>query len=426
MKILLSAYACEPGRGSEPAVGWNWLLALAEMGHDVSVITRENNIPGIEANRSKSKLKFTTIAYDLPAWCRDFKHWPGGLYVYYLLWQFGAYRRARGIHKRDPFDLVHHITFVTFRQPSFMGGLKIPFIFGPVGGGETSPRPLRAGLSHSGRLREALRDVLIDAVKIDPSMSRAFSKAALIACTTPETLHRIPRRFHSKCTVLPAIGINLMTEPVHRAPSHPRFLFVGRLLYWKGIHLALRAMPEVLRHLPNARLTIIGEGEDAQWLKRVAEDCGVTAHIDWIPHLPYSDITNTYLEHTALVFPSLHDSGGLVVLESLGAQLPVICLDLGGPGTFVDSTCGIVIKTANQSESSLHHTLAAAMINIGNNPEMRAELATNCPARVRRFTWSATARHLYSTFDATSRGAASRVPSASSSDDRMRNHIQAR
>ena len=426
MKILLSAYACEPGKGSEPAVGWNWLLALAEMGHNVSVVTRENNLPAIGDYLATSKLKFTTIPYDLPAWCRAIKHWPGGLYIYYLLWQFGAYRHVRRIHKRDAFDLVHHITFVTFRQPSFMGGLNIPFIFGPIGGGETSPRSLRAGLNISGRFREALRDVLIGAVKCDPLMSRAFSKAMLIACTTPETLLRIPRRFHSKCIVLPAIGINLITDPAPRTPSHPRFVFVGRLLYWKGIHLVLRAMPEVLQHLPNARLTIIGEGEDARWLKRVAEECGVAAHIDWIPHLLYNNITDTYLEHTALVFPSLHDSGGLVVLESLAAQLPVICLDLGGPGTFVDSTCGIVIKTANQSEPSLHHTLAAAMITLADNPTMRAELAANCSARARRFTWNTTAQQLYSTFEATSRGATSAAPSASSSDDRMRNHTQAR
>lgn len=426
MKILLSAYACEPGKGSEPAVGWNWLLSLAEMGHNVSVITRENNLPAIEAYLAKSKLKITTIGYDLPAWCRALKHWPGGLYIYYLLWQFGAYRHVRRIHMRNAFDLVHHITFVTFRQPSFMGGLKIPFIFGPVGGGETSPRSLRAGLNVSGRLREALRDVLIGAVKADPLMSRAFSKAALIACTTPETLQRIPRRFHSKCIVLPAIGINLNAEQVPRPPSHPHFVFVGRLLYWKGIHLVLRAMPEVLHHLPNARLTIIGEGNDARWLKQVAEECGVAAHIDWIPHLAYSNITDAYLEHTALVFPSLHDSGGLVVLESLAAQLPVICLDLGGPGTFVDSTCGIVIATANQSEPSLHHSLAHAMITMATNPELRIELAANCSVRVHRFTWNATAQQLYSTFEATSCGAASAVPSTSSSDDRMRIHTQAR
>ena len=43
MKVLLSAYACEPNKGSEPAVGWNWALALTRRGYDVHVITRSNN-----------------------------------------------------------------------------------------------------------------------------------------------------------------------------------------------------------------------------------------------------------------------------------------------------------------------------------------------------------------------------------------------
>ena len=48
MRLLLSAYACEPGRGSEPGVGWNWAIALAALGHDVWVLTRANNRDRIE------------------------------------------------------------------------------------------------------------------------------------------------------------------------------------------------------------------------------------------------------------------------------------------------------------------------------------------------------------------------------------------
>ena len=42
-KILLSAYACEPGKGSEPGVGWNWAREIANRGYEVFVLTRENN-----------------------------------------------------------------------------------------------------------------------------------------------------------------------------------------------------------------------------------------------------------------------------------------------------------------------------------------------------------------------------------------------
>ena len=42
-KILLSAYACEPNKGSEPGVGWNWAIQLSKMGHIVKIVTRQNN-----------------------------------------------------------------------------------------------------------------------------------------------------------------------------------------------------------------------------------------------------------------------------------------------------------------------------------------------------------------------------------------------
>lgn len=397
MKILLSAYACEPNKGSEPGVGWNWMLAALEQGHDVSVITRENNRTAIEQEIQARAISVKMAYYDLPAWCRKWKHWPGGLYLYYLLWQFGAYRRARTLHRTTPFDLVHHVTFVTFRQPSFMGGLGIPFLLGPVGGGETSPHQLRTGMNLSGRLQELLRDLFICAARFDPFMIHTYSRASLVACTTQDTLRRIPPRFQGKCLVTPAIGIDataLETAPPNT--DSPNFLFIGRLLYWKGLHLLLRAMPEVLRAMPNARLTVIGEGRDAHWLKRVAESCGITAHVDWVSSLPHRELAITYRDHLALVFPSLHDSGGMVVLEALAAQVPVICLALGGPGVFVNSSCGISIGTANQSEEAIQHALAAAMIRLAQHPSLRQSLASNCLARARNFTWCGAANHLYS------------------------------
>ncbi|HEX5234684.1 MAG TPA: glycosyltransferase family 4 protein [Silvibacterium sp.] len=376
------------------------MLALIDQGHDVSVITRRNNRHAIQSEIARSSLSARPVYYDLPSWCARWKHWPGGLYIYYLLWQIGAYRQARKLHRENSFDVVHHITFVTFRQPSFMGSLGIPFILGPVGGGESSPRPLRAGMNYSGRLREIFRDLLIAFAARDPLMRRTFSKATVIACTTAETLNKIPARFRNKCIVLPAIGIDPSQLQASPAPPYvPTFLFIGRLLYWKGLHLVLRAMPEVLQQIPNARLRIVGQGKDARWLRQVAESAGIAAYIDWVSELPHNEISAAYHGHAAFVFPSLHDSGGMVVLESLAAQLPVICLDLGGPGVFIDSSCGIVIPTKNQSEASIQHFLATAMINLVQQTSAREALASRCAARARQFSWANAARQLYSAFE---------------------------
>ena len=67
-RILLSAYACEPGRGSEPGVGWGWATELAELGHEVWVLTRADNRMTIARNPPVDPLNPRFIYYDLPSW----------------------------------------------------------------------------------------------------------------------------------------------------------------------------------------------------------------------------------------------------------------------------------------------------------------------------------------------------------------------
>jgi glycosyltransferase involved in cell wall biosynthesis len=398
MKLLLSAYACEPGKGSEPGVGWNWVQALLRRGYDLHVITRSNNRTDIE-NASKADGNVAEFAYyDLPRWLRFWKKWPGGIYLYYLLWQIGAYRLARRLHATERFDCVHHVTFVSFRQPSFMGFLGIPFIFGPAGGGESMPRPLLKGLPFGGRVAEVVRSTGNSLIAIDPFMQATFSRAEIIACTTEETLARIPRRFREKCVVQRAIGIDKAEIEALRdtSASKHQFLYVGRLLYWKGLHLALRALKEVRQSIPDVRLRVIGDGSDRNWLMQVAREEGVQDLIAWIREKPHREIWKEYGESVALVFPSLHDSGGMVVLEALAAGLPVICLDLGGPGSIVNAACGVVVGTGPRDEKAVIQGVAKAMVSMCLDGGRRAQLSKDAPARAAEMTWDAAADALYS------------------------------
>ena len=401
MKILLSAYACEPNKGSEPGVGWNWALALTRRGYDVHVITRGNNRPVIEQARGKSDPRLTFHYFDLPAWLRFWKHWPGGIYLYYLLWQIGAYQVAKRLHARERFDLVQHITFVSYRQPSFMGGLGIPFIFGPVGGGETMPRQLRKSLPLSGRLSEMIRSAGNAFVDFDPLMKHTFSQAHVVACATDETLKAIPARFRNRCIVQRAIGIdeseiqspNPVTEVDWRTP---RFLFVGRLLYWKGLHLALRALAHVKLAVPDAGLRVIGEGSDEYWLRDVATRAGVTDMVEWIPRKPHHEVLEEYQNSVGFIFPSLHDSGGMVILEALASGLPVICLDLGGPGSIVTPSCGISLRVDGLTEDEVVKQLASEMIRMATDLNLRGQLSLGALKRAQELTWDAAANGIYS------------------------------
>ena len=90
--FLMSAYACEPGEGSEPGVGWNWAIELAKK-HNVIVITRENNRGKIEAKYSKKQYPNLVFYYcDVPRCLSFWKKGQKGVHLYYFLnFQFGKF-----------------------------------------------------------------------------------------------------------------------------------------------------------------------------------------------------------------------------------------------------------------------------------------------------------------------------------------------
>jgi glycosyltransferase involved in cell wall biosynthesis len=397
LRILLSAYACEPGKGSEQGMGWHWAVEIARLGHEVHVLTRANNVEAIERGLAQlDGLSITIHGYDLPRWARWWKKGLRGVRLYYALWQWGAYRRARKLHSILQFQLAHHITFAVYRQPSFMGGLGIPFVFGPVGGGENVPPGLRRSLPWRGKIAEGLRSAANRLASIDPLLRATFRRASLILYKTSETLEQIPAQFHPKCICVQDVASDedsIAQQPVNNGDR--RFLFAGRLLYWKGVHLALRALNELRRDLPNAELTIVGDGRDRAWLQGLARALELDRAVKWRGWLAHGEVQAIYSGHAAFVFPSLHDSGGTVVMEAMSQGIPVICLDLGGPGAMLPANCGFKIQARGRTEQQVVADLAQSMKRLATDPKLQNELAVNALDAARHQTWSALASHAY-------------------------------
>jgi len=391
LRVLLSAYACEPRKGSEPGVGWNWALGLARAGHDVWVLTRANNRDAVEqALRDAPEPNLHFVYYDLPAWARWWKRGGRGVRTYYLLWQWGAYRCARRLCRKTQFDLVHHITFGVFRHPSFMGGLGLPFVFGPVGGGETAPHALRRSFPVRGHLVDLARDLANWLVRFDPLMASVYRRAAVTLCKTAETLHCIPGRYRDKCRVHLEVGMQAEAQPVPRrrgAPERFRVLYVGRLVYWKGLHLGMMAFARLLVRHPEAHLTVVGSGPDQAWLHGLARRLGIETSVTWIPWLEREAVLQIYPRHDVFLYPSLHESSGNVVLEALAGGLPVVCMKLGGPAELVDDTCGVRV-VAGQS-AQVVRGLARALGALADEPRLLQRMSHSAMWRAyKQYSWA--------------------------------------
>jgi glycosyltransferase involved in cell wall biosynthesis len=170
---------------------------------------------------------------------------------------------------------------------------------------------------------------------------------------------------------------------------------VGNLLYLKGSHLALEALAQVHRHRPDATLTVVGKGPEQKWLCQMADRLGIAHAVAWKGWVPREQVLGMYREHTAFLFPSLHDSGGTVIMEALSQGLPVICLDTGGPGAMLPPSCGFKIPVEDRSQAEVVSDLAAAMQQLAGNPDLRSEMAQRALQAAKENTWSQVVSRAY-------------------------------
>ncbi|HLT76230.1 MAG TPA: glycosyltransferase [Ferrovibrio sp.] len=392
MKILLSAFACEPDRGSEYAVGWNWALSLVRAGHEVVVLTCSEARPAIERTLERMQLgtQLRCAYFDVP---KPFR-WQarGPLHLHAALWQWLAVKFARELHAREKFDRVHHVTYAGLRIPSFMGRLGIPFVFGPVGGGERAPWRLRWGYSVYGLMHDAARDAANMLIRFTPFMTETFARAERIYVTSAETLRLLPQRFRDKARVELAIGAEDMEAAIGRAVPRPprqdcfRVLYAGRFVDYKGMHLGLPAFARLVQAVPSARLTMAGDGPMKRRWQRMAENLGIAGSIDWLPWQDHHGMARLYAGHDVLLFSAMHDTGGMVILEAMHHGLPVVCLKLGGPAALVDASCGYAVDTTDKSAAQVIAEMGDALISLARETT-RQSLAQGARQRCQAFSW---------------------------------------
>lgn len=377
MKVLISAYSCEPNRGSEPGVGWNVVREVAKH-HDVWVLTRpDESKDAIEAELAHNPIPNLHVVYfTLPFW-KDSMRWgqSGAMQIHYYLWQIQAYFVARRLHHEIGFDVAHHVTFVKYSSPCFLSLLPIPLVWGPVGGGESAPSSFWKDFNFRAKAYEIARLIIRKIGELDPFVHLTIRRSAVVRATTIDTAARLYKMGAEDVEVVSESGLlsDDIEQLAHLETPHPvpiRFISMGRLLHWKGFHLGLQAF--TLASIPNAEYWICGDGPEWHNLHQLVDDLNIKAQVKFWGRLPREQVLEKLGQCHVLVHPSLHDSGGWVCLEAMAAGRPVICLDLGGPAVQVTKDTGFKV-TAIHPEQSIQE-LACAMQQLSQRPELRQQM----------------------------------------------------
>ena len=233
-------------------------------------------------------------------------------------------------------------------------------------------------------------------MRFDPWLRNCVKRANLACGVTAESAAELQRLGSHAPEVMPAISLpdeeaRALGERLRTAGHTTRFLFIGRLLAWKGIHLALRALAACKQK--NSTYRIIGDGPARKHLTALAASLGLGERVQFTGNLARTEALDSLQEADALVFPSLHDSGGYAVIEAMAAGLPIICLDLGGPGLFVTDDCGWKIRPRSPQQTI--QDLADALDDCAASPTERLRRGTAARSRcLEHFTASAHGKRL--------------------------------
>ncbi|HEX6221057.1 MAG TPA: glycosyltransferase [Acidimicrobiia bacterium] len=329
MKVLLSAYACEPGKGSEPEVGFRTLMAVAQQ-HDVWIITRHNNLPSLEDAIREHPLRdrIHLIGHEVSGPLLRLKKRSRLLaHLYYDRWQRALAQRAVDLEQRVGFDVAHHVTFASYWTRTGIVSVSVPKVWGPVGGGVTTPLVLYRELGAKGLLDETARTLLRPVWASMPWISNIQKRAALVLAQNPETAARISS--DRPPVVLPnALSVEVPRTAINEGRSQD-VVTVGRLEPWKGTHLAIRAFAAA--DTGDSNLLVIGSGDGVRRLRRLADTLGVADSVNFIGHVPRAQALDVIARARALLHPAFHEEAGLAVSEALSYGTPVICIDRGGP-----------------------------------------------------------------------------------------------
>jgi glycosyltransferase involved in cell wall biosynthesis len=401
MKILLSAYSCEPGQGSERGVGWNVAQAVAKY-HEVWVLTRpDESKEAIEAeliHNPEPNLHF--VYFNLPILGGMWKWGFGLIHLHYYLWQIQAYFVARRLHQQLGFDIAHHVTFVKYSFPCFLAFLPIPLLWGPVGGGELTPKAFWKDFSLKSKIHELVRLLAGWIFEFDPFVRFTSQRSAFVKATTEDTAVRVRKMGAKNVSVELAIGLldrEITALAKYNLPGNTpiRFISIGRLLHWKGFHLGLQAFARA--NLPNAEYWIVGNGDQRRSLEEMSVALNISHQVKFWGELSRAETLQKLSECTALIHPSLHDSGAGVCLEAMAVGRPVICLDLGGPAVQVTNETGFKVAAATPEQAVWE--LSEAIANLARDRALQQRMGEAGRKRVSEiFNWDVKGRdlaHLY-------------------------------
>lgn len=391
LKVLVSAFAVSPSRGSEYAVGWEWVKAIAGR-HSVWVITREPEREEIEAYLRDHPGELTNVSFHFVPW-----HEPSYsgvlLHVVYRLryvqWQKQCFAVARKLDAEVDFDIIHHLNTTGFREPGFLWKLGKPFVWGPVLGLRYFQLKFLRLLPISEAVFQVAKNLTTAwMMHIARRPKQAALTAASIIAGTRQDAMTVNRLWQKSSIIISPVTPPEIEQrpPVHRDPDHPlRLIWCGRIDSKKALRLLLLSLGRLKGSEVHWKLLVIGTGLMEDQCRKIAVSTGIAEHCKFLGAQPRDKVLDLMRSGHVFVHSSLSEGSPTTVVEAMRMGLPPVGLDHCGFGDAVNDRCGILIPPT--SIESVVAGFAEATRKLWRDEELRYKMALAAQQAAAYLSW---------------------------------------
>ena len=400
MKVLINAYACSPGMGSEPGMAWNWVVNLAKF-CELYIITEgefwekiEAAVPTLEQG-GNMHFYYNPVSDEIRKMCWNQGDWR--FYKYYRQWQWKTYLMAKGICEKERIDVLHQLNMIGFREPGYLWKLSkengVPFVWGPIGGLKQFPTAYLKEAGLKMQLFMRLKNFLnIWQLKHEKRVDEALKTAKLLISSIPDSYRALKKYKGLESIVIPETGCFLSEDISTSRFDTEEFhiMWVGKFDFRKQLPLALQAV--ALAKNPKLKLDVYGSGSVGQveMAKRMGEELGISQQVIWYGNQKNDVVMEAMRKAQLFFFTSVNEDTSTVVLEAVSNRLPVVCFDACGMSAVIDASVGRKIALSQPSQSA--HDFARILNELEGNRALLKQLSENCRQRQMELSWEVKAR----------------------------------
>ena len=373
MKILMLTWEYPPRVvGGIARVVHDLSKTLLKDGHDVTVVTyREGDAPYFEDDKGVKVYRVDNYMIN-----------PNNFIDWIMQLNFNLIAKANEIiAKEGNFDVIHaHDWLVAYAAKTLKNSYNIPIV-------------ATIHATESGR-NSGIHDETQRYIN-DTEWMLTYEASEVIVNSNfmKNELQRLFGLPYEKINVVPN-GVNLnLFNGIERDYNFRRkyamdnekiILFLGRLVYEKGVQHLIAAMPKILNGYHDSKLVICGKGGMLDELKAEAERLGISQKVYFAGYMQGKDVQRMYKAADIAVFPSTYEPFGIVALEAMLSENPVVVSDVGGLNEIVQHK-----ENGMKSYAGNPNSIADSILELLYDHKLCADITKRAKNRVRNeYNWS--------------------------------------